>query len=101
MKMERDSHTRVQRQIDDDLRNEEAFLWFDPTLDLQRNELADVEEEQQPPIVLCEECGSNTFGQFDGDITQPDVVGECDHCGSEFNYSFDDSRIISMGDDNE
>lgn len=80
----RDSHTLVQRQIDEDVRrNEHAFMFYDATLDVERNE--------QQPIVLCESCGQNTFAERDGEI----VMGTCEHCGEDFSYSHDDARVVS------
>jgi hypothetical protein len=81
--MERDSHTIVQRQIDDDLRNAQAFLFYDATDDILRNE--------QQPIVLCEECGQHTHGERDGEL----VVGDCENCGEQFAYSKDDARVVA------
>lgn len=81
--MERDSHTKVQRQIEDDLRNSQAFLFYDATLDVEAND--------EQPIVLCEECGQHTHGNNDGEL----ITGECEHCGELFAYSKDDARVVA------
>lgn len=84
--MERDSHTLVQRQIEDDLqRNAGAFLFYDATLDVEAN-------EQAEPIALCEACNQHTFAERDGEL----VMGTCDHCGEDFSYSYDDARVVSQ-----
>ena len=80
----RDSHTLIQRQIDEDVkRNAQAFCFFVPTEDIERND--------RQPIVLCEQCGQHTHGEYDGDI----VLGNCEHCGEDFGYSRNDARVVS------